>query len=129
MEEYCVMETNFSLEENKSKYHKAVVSFLLKEFPLCSIAQEFTIKIDYKILFIDIVIQSPIKIAIEISPEHHRKFVKFFHGTIAKFIECQNNDELKKIWCEMNSYLYIILKESDFKKDELYKRKLLEVLK
>jgi len=115
------MEYNFSTDELKSSYHKKVIDFLRKEFPLFDIIQEFSIKIDNRTLFCDIACKSPIKFIIEINPDHHYKFTPFFHGSIENFKRIQENDKLKEKWAEINNYLFIILKENDLKKDKFKK--------
>ncbi len=122
------MEFNFSIEERCSQYHKKVVDFFRKEFSLFKFIQEYPININNKTLYMDILIKSPLKVAIEINPDHHYKFVKYFHGTQEHFFEMQENDKIKETWAEMNNYIFIILKEEDFKKDEQFKIKLRRIL-
>ncbi len=121
------MEYNFSLDENKSKYHKKVIEFFRKEFPLFEIIQEFTIKIDNQTLFCDITCKSPIKFIIEINPGHHYKFVPYFHKTYDNFKAAQKRDQIKETWAEMNDFMYIVLKEEDFKKG-VFEKKLKNIL-
>lgn len=122
------MQYDYSLDKNKSQYHKKVIKFLRKEFPLFNIAEEFPINIDNTVLFCDILIKSPIKTIIEISPRHHFEFSTFFHKTIEAFKASQHRDEIKKTWAEINDYLLIVLKEGDFKKDLLFQKKIKEIL-
>jgi hypothetical protein len=121
------MQFDYSLLESKSQYHKKVITFLREEYPLFDIAQEFTIHIDNNTLQCDILCKSPLKFIIEINPKHHYEFTPHFHKTMDGFKQAQCRDELKKKWADMNEYLYIILKEEDFKKDK-FKETLKEML-
>ncbi|MDD5589229.1 MAG: hypothetical protein PHP92_04195 [Candidatus Nanoarchaeia archaeon] len=112
------MEKNFSILENHSKYHNAVIDLLRKEFPLFHIIQEFPVSIDGKTLYCDILCKSPLKFIIEINSRIHYQFVPMFHNSYDRFLEFQHNDTLKEKWAEINDYLFIVLKEEDFKKNE-----------
>ena len=111
------MEYNFSLDENKSSYHKKVVDFLRQEFPFFEIIQEFTIHMDNQTLFCDITCKSPIQFIIEINPRHHYEYTPYFHKTYANFKKAKDRDEIKARWAKMNDFEFIVLKEEDFKKD------------
>lgn len=123
------MEYNFLEQEQKSKFHKQVIAFLRQEFSLFHIIQEFPISIEGKNLFCDIFCKSPIKFIIEINSRIHYKFIPLFHGTYDRFLEFQKNDQLKKKWADMNDYLFIILREEDFKSDKQFQVKLRKILK
>lgn len=109
------MENNFSILENHSKFHNAVIDFLRKEFPLFHIIQEFPVSIDGKTLYCDILCKSPLKFIIEINSRIHFQFIPMFHSTYERFVDFQKNDQLKEKWATLNDYLFIILKEEDFK--------------
>lgn len=121
------MTFNYVIEENKSSYHKKIISFFKKEYPLFDMIQEFTINMDNQTLFCDIVCKSPIKFIIEINPLHHYQFVPYFHKTYEGFKQAQRRDSLKEKWAEMNDYMFIVLKEEDFKKDK-FQEKIKEIL-
>ena len=121
-------EYNYTLDEFKSTYHKKVVKFLRDEFPFYEIIQEFTIHINNKTLYCDIACQNPIKFIIEINPDHHYQYTPFFHKDYKHFLEIQENDRIKQKWAELNDYIYIVLKEKDFKNNK-YKEILKEFLK
>jgi hypothetical protein len=121
------MKYNYSIDESSSKFHKRVIEFLREEYPLFDVLQESPIKIDNHTLFCDIMIKSPIKMIIEINPRQHFEFVPFFHKTMALFKQAQMRDKLKEKWATMNDYLFLVLKEEDFKGNN-FENKIKEIL-
>ena len=121
------MKYNYSIDDSASKFHKKVVNFLSKEYPLFDIRQEQKIQIDNHSLFCDIMIISPVKMVIEINPRHHFEFTPHFHKTVPLFKEAQKRDQLKEKWSEINDYDFLILKEEDFKENK-FKEKIKQIL-
>ena len=101
-------------QKNASRIHRAVLAWFKKEHPQWLVRQEVTIEINGKNLFCDFMCESPFRFVVEIQGRQHFEYVAHFHGTPDRFAEQQRNDQLKKDWCEMNSYRLIEIKEDEF---------------
>jgi len=109
---------NNTFQAKASKAHKKAFRCLKKEYPAWTIWQEKQINIDGKTLFADIYIQSPFQMIIEIQGKQHHKFVPHFHKTEAGFKKAQENDKIKKEFCEMNDILYLAIDGDNFDEDD-----------
>ena len=105
-----------TVKNNASKLHSSVYDFCRQRFPLYTIVQEMPIYGDnrgiHSHLFIDIFIKE-LGIAIECNGEQHYKPSSFFFGGSYGFKKAQDNDKLKKEWCEENGYRLIVFRYDD----------------
>lgn len=63
-------------------------------------------------LFLDFFV-SHLNLAIEVHGQQHYQYSKFFHKTMAGFLQSQRRDTLKAEWCENNDITLIVLCYSD----------------
>jgi hypothetical protein len=105
-----------TVKSNASKLHTSVYEFCKQRFPLYTIIQEMPIYGDNKglrsHLFIDIFIKE-LGIAIECNGEQHYSPSAFFFCGSYGFKKAQENDRLKKEWCEENGYKLVIFRFDD----------------
>jgi hypothetical protein len=52
-------------------------------------------------------------LGIEVHGRQHYEFCKFFHKTMAGFLQSNKRDFIKEDWCELNDIELIVLKYSD----------------
>ena len=95
---------------SKSKIQTRVGEALQKRFKLQTILEEWTIPASR--MSLDFFLPN-IKVACEIQGEQHRKFSKFFHGSIQGFKEQLKRDSEKREWCKMNDIELIEIYEED----------------
>ena len=108
-----------SHNRNASKIHRKVLDFFKSNHPEWRVMQEKTIEIDGQKLFCDFLCDSPFRFILEVQGRQHDEFVQHFHGTLSKFADQQENDRKKKAWAEMNGYIMIEIRESEFDESTL----------
>ena len=97
-------------EKSRSKLQNDVGIALFNRFSFHTILEEFPVAGTQ--LSIDFFIPG-VMIAIEADGEQHRKFSKFFHGTIQNFKKQQERDARKQKWCDMNDITLIRCSSAD----------------
>ena len=85
----------------KSKLEEEAYNLLKKRFQHEIIIYEWAVPGNEK-MSIDFFVPQRL-IAIECDGEQHRKFNKFFHGTINNFIAQQKRDRMKDDFCRLNN--------------------------
>jgi hypothetical protein len=99
--------------KRKSKNHVHLCNLLKKAFPNIKIINEYKIKINNKLLYIDIFIPL-FNFAIEINGKQHYEFNEFMHNSKADFIKQKFNDELKREYCQLKKIRLVVLKDTEF---------------
>lgn len=97
-----VSASNFPIrgESSKSMIQQNAGKILVSKYSLYTILEEWPIPGSK--LTIDFFIPQ-LRIAVEVDGSQHKKFNKFFHGTIENFRKQKERDARKKSWCEMNN--------------------------
>jgi hypothetical protein len=101
----------------KSKYHIAARELLADMFSGYTVLEEVKLPgsrcpSKKSALFLDFFIPS-LMLGIEVHGRQHYEFCKFFHKTMAGFLQSNKRDFIKKDWCELNSIELIVFKYSD----------------
>jgi hypothetical protein len=105
----------------KSKYHIAARELLADMFSGYTVLEEVKLPgsrcpSKKSALFLDFFIPS-LMLGIEVHGRQHYEFCKFFHKTMAGFLQSNKRDFIKEDWCELNGIELIVLKYSDSIKD------------
>jgi len=101
----------------KSKYHIAARELLADMFSGYTVLEEVKLPgsrcpSKKSALFLDFFIPS-LMLGIEVHGRQHYEFCKFFHKTMAGFLQSNKRDFIKEDWCELNDIELIVLKYSD----------------
>jgi hypothetical protein len=101
----------------KSKYHIAARELLADMFSGYTVLEEVKLPgsrcpSKKSALFLDFFIPS-LMLGIEVHGRQHYEFCKFFHKTMAGFLQSNKRDFIKEDWCELNGVELIVLKYSD----------------
>ena len=101
----------------KSKYHIAARELLADMFSGYTVLEEVKLPgsrcpSKKSALFLDFFIPS-LMLGIEVHGRQHYEFCKFFHKTMAGFLQSNKRDFIKEDWCELNGIELIVLKYSD----------------
>ena len=103
------LKLNDSNVESRSSLHQKAILLIRDKYPYIPISEEVPVRINIcKTLYLDIFI-AKFNTAIEIHGEQHFKFIPYFHTTKYHFYRCQNNDRVKKQWCQLNNIQLIEL--------------------
>ena len=97
-------------EKSKSKIQRKVGQAIQERFKLYSVLEEWIIPASR--MSLDYFLPN-IMTGVEIQGNQHRKFCKFFHGTIQGFKAQLERDSAKKEWCELNGIELIEIYEED----------------
>jgi len=60
------------------------------------------------------------KIGVEVQGQQHTKYIKFFHGNRAKYLEQLKRDDKKMRFCEMNEICLVEIYPNDLVSTELF---------
>lgn len=90
--------------DSLSSFQQEVGEKLLDKFTLYNILEEWPIPSSR--LTLDFFIPQ-LGFVIEADGEQHRKFSKFFHGTVDNFLKQKERDKKKDLWCEANGFKMI----------------------
>jgi len=101
----------------KSKYHIAARELLADMFSGYTVLEEVKLPgsrcpSKKSALFLDFFIPT-LMLGIEVHGRQHYEFCKFFHKTMAGFLQSNKRDFIKEDWCELNDIELIVLKYSD----------------
>jgi len=101
----------------KSKYHIAARELLAEMFSGYTVLEEVKLPgsrcpSKKSTLFLDFFIPT-LMLGIEVHGRQHYEFCKFFHKTMAGFLQSNKRDFIKEDWCELNNIELIVLKYSD----------------
>jgi hypothetical protein len=101
----------------KSKYHIAARELLAEMFSGYTVLEEVKLPgsrcpSKKSVLFLDFFIPS-LMLGIEVHGRQHYEFCKFFHKTMAGFLQSNKRDFIKQDWCELNGVELIVFKYSD----------------
>jgi len=101
----------------KSKYHIAARELLAEMFSGYTVLEEVKLPgsrcpSKKSVLFLDFFIPT-LMLGIEVHGRQHYEFCKFFHKTMAGFLQSNKRDFIKEDWCELNGIELIVLKYSD----------------
>jgi len=101
----------------KSKYHIAARELLSEMFSGYTVLEEVKLPgsrcpSKKSALFLDFFIPT-LMLGIEVHGRQHYEFCKFFHKTMAGFLQSNKRDFIKEDWCELNDIELIVLKYSD----------------
>ena len=101
----------------KSKYHIAARELLAEMFSGYTVLEEVKLPgsrcpSKKSALFLDFFIPT-LMLGIEVHGRQHYEFCKFFHKTMAGFLQSNKRDFIKEDWCELNDIELIVLKYSD----------------
>jgi len=101
----------------KSKYHIAARELLAEMFNGYTVLEEVKLPgsrcpSKKSVLFLDFFIPS-LMLGIEVHGRQHYEFCKFFHKTMAGFLQSNKRDFIKQDWCELNGVELIVFKYSD----------------
>jgi len=101
----------------KSKYHIAARELLAEMFSGYTVLEEVKLPgsrcpSKKSTLFLDFFIPT-LMLGIEVHGRQHYEFCKFFHKTMAGFLQSNKRDFIKEDWCELNDIELIVLKYSD----------------
>ncbi len=99
--------------QHKSTLHIKTRKLLLDTFPTDFIYEEVGIPMNSdKTLYVDFYI--PVRrIAVEVQGSQHYKFTSFFHKSKIEFLKAQENDRLKKQFCDINDITLVTLKYNE----------------
>ena len=105
----------------KSKYHILARELLTDMFRGYTVLEEVKLPgsrcpSKKSALFLDFFIPS-LMLGIEVHGRQHYEFCKFFHKTMAGFLQSNKRDFIKEDWCELNDIELIVLKYSDSVED------------
>ena len=105
----------------KSKYHIAARELLTEMFSGYTVLEEVKLPgsrcpSKKSVLFLDFFIPS-LMLGIEVHGRQHYEFCKFFHKTMAGFLQSNKRDFIKEDWCELNDIELVVLKYSDSTED------------
>jgi hypothetical protein len=105
----------------KSKYHIAARELLADMFSGYTVLEEVKLPgsrcpSKKSALFLDFFIPT-LMLGIEVHGRQHYEFCKFFHKTMAGFLQSNKRDFIKEDWCELNDIELIVLKYSDSVED------------
>jgi len=105
----------------KSKYHILARELLTDMFRGYTVLEEVKLPgsrcpSKKSALFLDFFIPS-LMLGIEVHGRQHYEFCKFFHKTMAGFLQSNKRDFIKEDWCELNGIELIVLKYSDSTED------------
>jgi len=119
--EYNINLKNYLVKKNdktvKSKYHIAARGLLAEMFSGYTVLEEVKLPgsrcpSKKSALFLDFFIPT-LMLGIEVHGRQHYEFCKFFHKTMAGFLQSNKRDFIKEDWCELNDIELIVLKYSD----------------
>jgi len=101
----------------KSKYHIAARELFAEMFSGYTVLEEVKLPgsrcpSKKSALFLDFFIPT-LMLGIEVHGRQHYEFCKFFHKTMAGFLQSNKRDFIKEDWCELNDVELIVLKYSD----------------
>lgn len=101
----------------KSKYHIAARELLAEMFSGYTVLEEVKLPgsrcpSKKSALFLDFFIPT-LMLGIEVHGRQHYEFCKFFHKTMAGFLQSNKRDFIKEDWCGLNGIELIVLKYSD----------------
>ena len=101
----------------KSKYHIAARELLAEMFSGYTVLEEVKLPgsrcpSKKSVLFLDFFIPS-LMLGVEVHGRQHYEFCKFFHKTMAGFLQSNKRDFIKQDWCELNGVELIVFKYSD----------------
>lgn len=107
-----------------SKLHEEVKALLQEMYPNALIQEEVPIRVSGRNLRLDLLVDYPFNIAVEVQGKQHDEFVPFFHGDMTGFRDYQRRDRFKETWCWEHSIALVYVYEHEKLTKEILQRKI-----